>query len=567
MKVAMSYEGSSVERALAPYLPTGAREGRAYADLHEHVAALAQAGLLLVVDRPVNKDTEIHPLVRWQYRGGIAEEQRKAFLFTRPTDAAGRSYKGAVLVAGLAGNSAIYRIGFGCSLNAIGAAWRAAIAGPIAPRSVTDSVCQEVVITGDALDREGRGLDALPVPISTPGWDNAPYLSAGHYITRDPDTGVQNVGTYRGQIKGRRLLGMNASVDFRQGIYQHWLKYKELGKPMPACVIVGCPPLVSYASGYKVPEDLDEVAVAGGLAGGPINVTRARTVDIMVPAESEYVIEGLISTEALEPEGPFGESHGHVNLQEYNAFMDVTAITHRRHPILTSIISQVAPSESSTIRRSAMEPELLAHLKSIGVQGIRSVHMHEPLTSVLAVFVLQLARGAPQTEVWRALNAAAARYRYAGRWIIAVDDDIDPKSCDAVFWAMAYRSQPQYDLAIVGRKEAAHGPRNPRDDGELSAVLINATLKAPFPPVALPKEEFMQRARVLWDELGLPALTPQAPWQGYDLGAWTAELERQAQMATRGEYFALGHELTRRRRAGVPMNTPIDTDEPQRGEP
>ncbi len=103
---------------------------------------------------------------------------------------------------------------------------------------------------------------------------------------------------------------MNASVDFRQGIYQHWRKYKERGEAMPACVIVGCPPIVSYTSGYKVPDDLDEVAVAGGLAGGPINVTRAKTVDIMVPAESEYVIEGIISTEALEPEGPFGERMG-----------------------------------------------------------------------------------------------------------------------------------------------------------------------------------------------------------------------------------------------------------------
>ena len=330
---------------MSPYRPHGDRGGRCYADLHEHVAALADAGLLHVVSEPVDKDTEIHPLVRWQYRGGIAEAQRKAFLFTAPTDGKGRQYKGAVLVAGLAGNQAIYRIGFARDLSGIGAAWRQAIAAPVAPRVVDDAVCHEIVITGDALDREGGGLDALPVPISTPGWDNAPYLSGGHYITRDPETGVQNVGTYRGQIKARRRLGMNASVDFRQGIYQHWLKYKARGEPMPACVVVGCPPLISYAAGYKIPDALDEIAVAGALAGGPINVTRAKTVDLLVPAEAEFVIEGLISTEALEPEGPFGESHGHVNLQEYNAFMDVTAITHRRHPILTSIISQVAPSE------------------------------------------------------------------------------------------------------------------------------------------------------------------------------------------------------------------------------
>ena len=82
-----------------------------------------------------------------------------------------------------------------------------------------------------------------------------------------------------------------------------------------------------------------------------------------MPAEAEIVIEGFINTELLEPEAPFGESHGYVNLQEYNAFMDVTAITRRRHPILTSFISQVTPSESSVIRRVAMEPVFLHHLQ------------------------------------------------------------------------------------------------------------------------------------------------------------------------------------------------------------
>jgi UbiD family decarboxylase len=541
--------------ALARYLSGGARGGRAYPDLHEHLASLADADLLHVIDEPVDKDTEMHPLVRWQFRGGIAEEQRKAFLFTHPTDGKGRRYQGAVLVGGLAANRAVYRIGFGRELDQVGAAWRDAIAAPTAPREVFEAPCHDVVMSGGLLDRDG--VSAMPVPISTPGWDNGPYLSAGHYITRDPETGVQNVGTYRGQLKGPRLLGMNASVDFRQGIYQHWEKYRARRQPMPACVVVGCPPIVSYAASYKVPDHLDEIAVAGTLAGGPIQVTRAKTVDLLVPAEAEYVIEGFISTEFLEPEGPFGESHGHVNLPEYNAFMDVTAITHRRNPILTSIISQVTPSESSTIRRAAMEPELLAHLRSAGVQGVLRVHMHEPLTAVMAVFIIQFARATPQTEVMRGLAAAAARYRFAGRWIIAVDEDIDPANCDAVFWSMSYRCQPQHDLKLLDRKEAAHGPRNPRDDGEFSAVLVNATLKAPFPPVALPKREFMERARTLWERLELPPLAPENPWHGYDLGLWTEDLERQARMAVNGDYFTLGQESSRLRRSDVAMNTPF----------
>ena len=307
--------------------------------------ALARAGLLQVVDQPINKDTEMHPLVRWQFRGGIAEAERKAFLFTQPTDSKGRRYDIAVLVAGLAANREVYRIGFGKPLDEIGRAWIAAMAAPIEPRVVEDAPCQEIVVLGDELDAPGRALDGLPVPISTPGWDNAPYLSAGHYITRDPDTGRQNVGNYRGQLKASRRLGMNPSVELRAGIYAHWLKYKERGEPMPCCVVVGCPPVVSYAAVQKMPEHLDEVWVAGAIAGGPINVVRATTVDLLVPAEAEIVIEGLIDTEMLEPEAPFGESHGYVNLQEYNAFIEVTAITRRRHPILTSFISQVTPSE------------------------------------------------------------------------------------------------------------------------------------------------------------------------------------------------------------------------------
>ncbi|MEA2996232.1 MAG: hypothetical protein QOG74_1781 [Alphaproteobacteria bacterium] len=536
-----------------------ATHDRGYPDLHEHVLALWRANLLVVVDEPINKDTEMHPLVRWQFRGGIAEPDRKAFLFTQPTDSKGRRYDAAVLVAGLAANREVYRIGFGQPLDRIGHAWVTAIASPVAPRVVTQAPCHDIVVSGAALDRPGQGLDGLPVPISTPGWDNAPYLSAGHYITKDPDTGVQNVGNYRGQLKTPRRLGMNPSVELRAGIYAHWLKYKARGEKMPCCVVVGCPPAVSYASVQKMPENLDELAVAGAIAGAPIRVVKARTVDLMVPAEAEIVIEGFIDTEYLEPEAPFGESHGYVNLQEYNAFMDVSAITRRRNPILTSFISQVTPSESSVIRKVAMEPVFFHHLAAtLGIRGVRRVGMHEPLTSLYAVIAIQFARGTPESEIWRALNGAASLHRFAGKWIIAVDEDIDPDNADAVFWAMSYRCQPQHDLHVVPHKDPGHGPRGPRDGGEGASVLINATLKGTFAPVALPKREFMENARAIWERLGLPPLKPEAPWHGYDLGFWPKELEQQARMATDSDYFSLGASLANERRSDVAMNTPVE---------
>jgi 3-polyprenyl-4-hydroxybenzoate decarboxylase len=326
-------------------------------------------------------------------------------------------------------------------------------------------------------------------------------------------------------------------------------------------VVVGCPPVVSYAAVQKMPDNVDELAVAGGLAGGPINVVRAKTVDLLVPAEAEIVIEGLINTELLEPEAPFGESHGYVNLQEYNAFMEVTAITRRRHPILTSFISQVTPSESSVIRRVAMEPVYLHHLRSIlGIKSVTQVAMHEPLTSLYAVIAVQCARGTPESEIWRALYAASSLHRFAGKWIIAVDEDIAPDNADALLWAMSYRCQPQHDLKVVPHKDPGHGPRGPRDGGESAAVLVNATLKGTYAPVALPKREFMERAREIWERLGLPPLSPQPPWHGYDLGHWPQELARQAEIAAHSDYFELGKNLANERRADVAMNTPVKRD-------
>jgi UbiD family decarboxylase len=531
---------------------------RGYPDLHEHIAALKAKGLLLTIDRPIDKDAELHPLMRWQFVGGLPETERKAMLFTNVTDGRGRTYEFPVVVGAIAANRAIYSIGMGAPVEKIQEKWDHAIANPIAPRLVNEAACQDVVLTGQALAGEGHGLDRLPIPISTPGFDSAPTLTATNVITRDPDTGVQNMGTYRAALKAPdRLVVRMATRVGGAGGFQHYLKHQKRGdKTMPCAIVLGCPPYVAFLGPQKLPIDVDEFTVAGGLAGAPINVVRARTVDLLVPAEAEIVIEGLIDTEYVEPEAPFGESHGHVALEEFNMPMRVTAITHRRNPIVPSYISQVAPSESSVIKRVAYEPLFLAHLRdTLGIRGVTRVSLHEPLTGLLRVTVVSVARNTPTTEIWRALQGAAFFKGDCGKICIAVNDDIDPDNADAILWAMAYRMNPVEDVQTLGHRGQGHGPKREHGGDEDGTLLIDATMKGDMPPLALPKREYMERAKKIWDELGLPGLRPQPPWFGYSLGDWLPQWDAAAARAVKGGYLENGRLSAQERRKGVKPET------------
>src|SRR5579863_7273093 len=420
-------------------------------DFQEHLADLEAAGLVERIDTPVNKDTELHPLVRWQFVGGVPEDKRRAFVFTNVTDAKGRKYDIPVVVGALAASPEIYAAGMGRKVEEIGDAWMNAIANPIAPVVVNAAPCQEVVITGDDLKAPG-GLAALPVPVSTPGFDSAPYLTATLCVTRDPDSGVQNMGTYRAALKAadRLVVRMVAREATGAGGFLHWLKYRERKEPMPIAIVIGAAPVVVFTGPQKLAIDLDELGVAGGLAGEPIRVVKGKTVDLLVPADAEIVIEGLIDCQKLEPEAPFGESNGYVALEAFNMPMRVTAITRRQDAVFTSIISQVTPSESSLVKKVAYEPLYLAHLRdTLSVRGVRRVVLHEPLTNLRPVIFVQFAPGTVRSEVWRGLNGAAAFQAIFGKLLIAVSEDIDPANLDAVLWSIAYRCNPIDDVQIA----------------------------------------------------------------------------------------------------------------------
>lgn len=527
-------------------------------DFHAHLAALKSAGLLETIDRPVNKDTQLHPLVRWQFIGGVPEDERVAFMFTNVVDSKGKRYGMPVVVGALAASPRIYAMGMGRSVADIGPSWIDAVDNPIAPLQVSTGRCQDVVIAGEALKQPGGGLAALPVPISTPGYDAAPYLTATLCVTRDPETGVQNSGMYRAALKATdRLVVRMVARAGGAGGWVHWEKYRKRNERMPIAIVVGAAPVVAFTSPQKMPLDIDEFAVAGGLAGRPIEVVKCRTNDLLVPASAEIVIEGFIDTSVLEPEAPFGESNGYVALEAFNMPMQVTAITHRRDAVFSSIISQVTPSESSVIKKVAYEPLFLGHLtKTLGIKGLKRVVLHEPLTNLRPVIFLQFEYGAPQAEVWRGLQGAACFISLFGKIVIAVSDDIDPASVDAVLWSMAYRCSIKEDVVIVpyrgGGQGAQYGERK-TDSG----LLIDATRKKRMPPLALPAKPFMEDALSLWRELGLPAVKVPSPWHGYELGEWSSEWASFADHAARGDWELNGLRTLARQSNQVEPETPI----------
>jgi len=161
------------------------------------------------------------------------------------------------------------------------------------------------------------------------------------------------------------------------------------------------------------------------------------------------------------------------------------------------------------------------------------------------------------------MYGAAVLHRAAGKFVIAINDDIDPTNADALLWAMSYRANASLDMHVLPHRDQGHGPRSLRNGGEDASVLIDATLKENFPPISLPKREYMENAKKIWEELGLPKLKPEAPWFGYSLGEWSPEFDEAALRATRGDYLDNAKDLEKRRRSDVRMNTEVRRVKPK----
>jgi 4-hydroxy-3-polyprenylbenzoate decarboxylase len=382
------------------------------------------------------------------------------------------------------------------------------------PREVSASQAQfyENTLTGDQID-----LTQLPIPRHWP-LDGGRYAgTADCVITRDPDSGYLNVGTYRMMLQGKRETGLYLSPgkDARLHITRSW----QQGKAVEVAAAWGIDPLFMVVGSQTFAKNVSEYEFLGGIKGEPIPVVKGKTTNLLLPANAELIVEGIIKPNSVKSEGPFGEFPGYYGRPEAGCpLVEVTAVHYRNNPILTNALMADYPSNEQSgffsIIRSA---RIWDDLEKLGVPGVQGVYAHPAGAGGFGMTVIALEqRYAGHAAQALALAAQVPGGAYYTKWIIAVDEDIDPTDMDQVIWAMSSRCNPIDDIDILRNTwstwlDPTQNPPEKRPYG--SKALINACKEHRYLPVfskrtALRREIYDQVAAE-WKKLGLPGQVPE----------------------------------------------------------
>ncbi|MBI4578366.1 MAG: UbiD family decarboxylase [Planctomycetes bacterium] len=473
-----------------------------FASLRDYLSHLEAAGGLRRVECAVDKDRELACIARWAMEG-TPEEEQYALRFGNVT-----GYRTPVVVNVYA-NHARYAEVLDVGVERLLERWAEAMAGPHPPHRVDSAPVFEVCDTEP-------DLTTLPIPVWTPGRDAGPYLSSAVVITKDPQTGVQNLATYRIQVQSPRRAGVFFGSRLQHGALHHsaWTK---LGRPTPVALALGVPPAVHFAAAAKTAPGIDEMTIAGGLTGAPIDVVQARTVDLVVPAQAEYVIEGFIPPAAEQMEGPFGEALGYMNEAAPAPYMDLTCICHRADPIFHGYVQQLPPSDGHIVMEIGVLGPLWYYLtRKLKLKGIRDMAI-APGSAGVAWLIVQIeaGRSAEADSIGRVL----ARLNFGQKYILLVDEDIDIRDPHTLNWAISARVDPHRDITLIDdvktwqldpavmRRAAGLGVVEP--PYICSMAVVNATVRCPVPEISLPSRQLMDKALERWPETRLPPIRPR----------------------------------------------------------
>lgn len=395
----------------------------------------------------------------------------------------------------------------GQSKMAVSEAWRQKFrnVSSLPPVDVKDGPIFENVRRGPDVD-----MTIFPAPKWHPA-DGGRYIGTGSYdITRDPDEGWVNLGTYRVMVHDSKRLGYYISPGKHGRIQRQ--KYFDRGQPCPVAMVFGGDPLLFLASCTEIPYGVSEYEWVGGIRGEPIRVIPGPVTGLPIPADAEIVVEGFATDEQLLMEGPFGEWPGYYGSGEREEpVLHVEALYYRNAPILVGSPPGQPPDEQARYRAVLRSALMRDELEKVGIPDVTGVWQHEVGGSRMFTVVSVHQRYPGHAR--QALHVAAQCHAggYAGRYVVVVDEDIDVTNLEEVIWAMVSRSDPATSIDIIQHAwSTALDPRIPpekkaKKDYTNSRGLIDATRpyewKDQFPAVNVPPRAVRQAAMQRWGYL------------------------------------------------------------------
>ncbi|MGZ9143122.1 MAG: UbiD family decarboxylase [Candidatus Binatia bacterium] len=366
---------------------------------------------------------------------------------------------------------------------------------PLPARLVPSGPCQEVVMEGDDVD-----VTKVPLCTNNPR-DGGPYITAGHVILKDPEYGM-NLSIYRMMLVSKNEV----TIRFTPGHdgYDFMKNAEKRGqKKFEVAVCVGVPPAVYVASQFEPRIGVYELEIAGGLAGEAVDVVKCRTLDLEVPALTEYVLEGELTIPAKTgDEGPFGEFCGYTTQQvPGERIMTIKAITHRRNPVYHNIWLGKPPHEHLYVDALTYAVAAYQELKP-AYPALKKAYA--PPWGVSIVLLLQLEKRLMRPGIVDNILAASL-YTRSGKWkhVFVVDEDIVMEDPNEVLWALTTRFQPSTDMFIIPRGITSSLEPSATVDGLTSKLMLDLTRKANFRgEVAEPTEGMREMVLQKWQEYG-----------------------------------------------------------------
>jgi len=368
----------------------------------------------------------------------------------------------------------------------------------IFPKAVSSGRCQDVVLTGDAVD-----LSILPVLTTWPG-DAGPFITLPVVVTKDPVSGKRNVGMYRMQVFDKNTTGMHWHRH-KGGAYHYHLAQKR-GERLPVAVAIGPDPACTYAATAPLPEDIDEFLFAGFLRQAPVELVQCKTVDLQVPANSQFVLEGYVEPGERRREGPFGDHTGYYSLADDYPVFHITALTHRKDAVYPATLVGPPPMEDCYMGK-ATERLFLPLIKK---QLPEIVDMSLPLEGVFHnfCFVSIDKRYPGQTRKIMYAIWGLGQMMFT-KVIVVVDAGVNVQNTSEVLWRLGNNVDPRRDIVIVdGPLDALdHASPTPFYGGKIG---IDATKKGPeeghmreWPDSLVMSDAVKARVDAVWHELGL----------------------------------------------------------------